>query len=117
MTTPSPQLPPEPPVASPSPGTPAPRPARDASNPASIPALWRIKDLARHLGRSPRWISYALCRVETEPGSIPHLRLHGGDPRFDPIEIAAWTRAGCPPVAVFRQQQVLNEPNRGRRTS
>jgi hypothetical protein len=66
------------------------------------PALWLVKDLARYLGRSPRWISYALCRADTEPGSIPHLRLPGGAPRFDPAEIEKWVREGCPPAATFR---------------
>ncbi|GEM_PF-5005336 len=68
-------------------------------------ALWRIRDLARYLARSERWISDALRREETTIGSIPVLRLPGGAPRFDPEEIQAWVKAGCPPVATFRHWQ------------
>ena len=67
--------------------------------------LWRITDLSRYLGRSTRWISYALARAEDQLGSIPCYRLPGGAPRFDPAEIEAWVKAGCLSVADFRQSR------------
>ena len=66
-------------------------------------ALWRIQDVALYLGRSPRWLSYALRRTSETGGSIPHFKLPGRGIRFDPVEIEAWVRAGCPPAAVFRR--------------
>ena len=67
--------------------------------------LWTCRDVARFLRRSPRWVSYALCRSEAEAGSIPHYRLPGRGPRFLPGEIQEWVRGGCPPVADFRLWQ------------
>ncbi|MFH1023796.1 MAG: hypothetical protein V1809_10470 [Planctomycetota bacterium] len=68
--------------------------------------LWTVLEVAKYLGRSPRWIWSNLRRPETETGSIPHYRLPGGGrpaPRFDPGEVVGWVRAGCPPVSVFRK--------------
>ena len=68
-------------------------------------ALWPVRDVARFLARSERWIFRQLKRPDTEPGSIPHYRLSDGAPRFDPEEIRAWVREGCPPAGMFREQQ------------
>ena len=77
-------------------------PSSPPTLPHEPPSLWRVRDLARYLGRSERWIWTALRRPETEPGSLPCRRLPGGSPRFDPREVEAWVLAGCPPVATFR---------------
>ena len=65
-------------------------------------ALWTVKDVARFLARSERWVFRQLKRPETEPGSIPHYRLVDGAPRFSPQEIEDWVKAGCPPAATLR---------------
>lgn len=70
----------------------------------STPRLWTVRDVARYLARSDRWVWSGLRHPDTEKGSIPHQRLPpGGTPRFDPEEIKEWVRAGCSPVATFRQ--------------
>ena len=67
--------------------------------------LWTVRDLARFLARSERWVFRQLKRLETEPGSIPHYRLADGAPRFDPEEVRAWVREGCPPAGTFRSRK------------
>ena len=86
----------------------------EQSVPGSHDSLWTLRDLAAYLKRSPRWISYHLPRAESEPGSIPHLRL-GRSPRFVPSEISAWVRAGCPSVSTFHQKQSPSEARRAGR--
>ena len=71
----------------------------------TLESLWTLKDLARYLARSERWVSNALRRQEAELGSIPHRRLPGGAPRFEPEEIREWVKQGCPPIAQFRDWQ------------
>ena len=73
-----------------------------SSPPAAQEPLWTIKDVARYLARSERWIARALRRADTDPGSLPHYRLPGGAPRFNPVEVEEWLRSGCPPMATFR---------------
>ena len=70
--------------------------------PVAQESLWTIKDVARYLARSERWVARALRRSDADPGSLPHYRLPGGAPRFDPAEVEEWFHAGCPPVATFR---------------
>jgi len=70
----------------------------------TVQSLWTAKDAARFLRKSVRWLFYALRVPSTEPGSIPHVKL-GRSPRFDPLTIAAWVSAGCPPAAVFASWQ------------
>lgn len=73
-------------------------------------ALWRIREVAKYLSRSERWVSEALRRPLSQLGSIPVLRLPGGAPRFDPDEIREWVKAGCPSVEAFRAwQQTLHK--------
>ena len=64
--------------------------------------LWTVRDAARFLARSERWIFRQLKRPDTEPGSIPYYRLADGAPRFDPEEIREWVKVGCPPAGTFR---------------
>lgn len=78
------------------------QPILHPSSPEQPPAMWTIKDVARFLARSERWVARALRRLDTDPGSLPHYRLPGGAPRFDPTEVEAWFRGGCPPAATFR---------------
>jgi hypothetical protein len=67
----------------------------------SIVPLWNVPQVAKYLGKSPRWVWAALARPDEAPGSIPHHRV-GRSPRFDPADIAAWVKAGCPEVRVWR---------------
>jgi len=66
-----------------------------------VEGLWDVKELAVYLGKSVRWVWLKLPVPPEQKGSIPTLRI-GGTPRFDPDEIRAWTKAGCPPAADFR---------------
>lgn len=68
--------------------------------PNLMSALWTVRDVARFLRKSCRWIWYALQVPPSEPGSIPHVRL-GRSPRFLPELIVRWVQDGCPPVATF----------------
>ena len=70
---------------------------------APEPALWTVRDCAWFLACGERWIWTSLRRPETEKGSIPHLRLPTGHPRFDPEEVREWVREGCPPAGTFRK--------------
>jgi len=72
------------------------------SQPVTPDCLWTVKDLIKYLARSERWIRTALRRQDADPGSIPHYRLPGGAPRFDPGEIESWVKSGCPPTETFR---------------
>jgi hypothetical protein len=79
------------------------------SNGKGVPitdALWTVKEVADYLRRSPRWVQKALTYRPENPGSIPHFRLGAVNskkraPRFDPEDIRAWVKAGCPPAATF----------------
>ena len=52
--------------------------------------LWDVKDVAKFLKRSERWVYGQLS-----DNAIPHVRL-GVAPRFLPDKIRAWVEAGCP---------------------
>lgn len=52
--------------------------------------LWDVKDVAKFLKRSERWVFGRLSE-----GSIPHVRL-GTAPRFIPSKIRSWVEDGCP---------------------
>ena len=72
---------------------------------APYPALWDVKACAAYLLRSPRWVWACLTRRPEEAGSIPHVRLPGGAPRFVPGDVAEWVALGCPPAATFKAWQ------------
>ena len=66
--------------------------------------LWDVKDVAKFLKRSERWVYTALALDESERGSIPHVRIGlASAPRFAPAAIRAWVDAGCPPFGEFRK--------------
>ena len=68
-----------------------------------VEALWNVKECARFLGKSVRWVWMSLARHTDLRGSIPHHRV-GKSPRFVPEEVRAWVRAGCPPAAEFARK-------------
>jgi hypothetical protein len=71
---------------------------------ADVEALWTVEQVAEYLTRSPRWV-YGRLKIDPQRhGSIPHVRLPGGAPRFIPCEIRAWVRANCPAAARFRSR-------------
>lgn len=84
--------------------------------PRSSERLWRVKDLAVYLQRSPRWVQDQLARQPDEPGSIPHVLLPSTGRRravrFVPGTIRRWLELGCPPIRDFER---LREGERGRR--
>jgi len=67
----------------------------------TVSPLWTAKEAAAFLGKSVRWVFYALRLPESEPGSIPHVRV-GRAPRFNPQVLVEWVTAGCPPASTFR---------------
>jgi len=77
--------------------------------------LWCVRDAARFLRRSPRWVWQAVARAPEERGSIPHVRLPGrrGGVRFVPEEIHSWLAAGCPPAGDFYKMREARRGGRG----
>jgi hypothetical protein len=67
----------------------------------AVQPLWTTKEAAAFLRKSVRWVFYALRLPESEPGSIPHVRV-GRAPRFSPEVLSEWVNVGCPPASVFR---------------
>ena len=65
-----------------------------------IMPLWSVREVARYLKRSQRWVWSQLDIPGKRAGRIPHLRI-GKAPRFIPEEICRWVRLGCPSVAEF----------------
>ncbi len=63
--------------------------------------LWTVEQLAAYLQRSRRWVYGRLKIAPSRSGSIPHVRLPAGAPRFIPSVIRAWVRASCPPADRF----------------
>lgn len=87
--------------------------------PGGIAPLWSVRDVARFLQRSERWIYDTLAADPAKAGSIPVFRIPGGrgsrgrgSARFVPADIVEWVAAGCPPAAVFRQWQEAEQRKR-----
>jgi hypothetical protein len=83
-----------------------------ADLPGHVSPLWTVRDVARFLARSERFIWEALSSDPAKPGSLPFIRIPGGrgcrgegSPRFVAAEIQSWVASGCPPAAVFRSWQ------------
>ena len=71
---------------------------------AGCEALWTVKDVAKYLQRSPRWVWGCLTHRPDESGSIPHIRLPGKtpSPRFVPDEVRDWAALNFPPARDFK---------------
>ena len=67
-------------------------------------SLWRVKELAAYLKKSPRWVWERLKIAADKPGSIPHYRV-GESPRFEPSLIRQWVVANCPPASTLSEWQ------------
>jgi hypothetical protein len=80
-------------------------PSRKKNEPPPVEPLWRIRHLAAYLGCSRRWVRNHLHFPPDEEGSIPHLHLPGGSPRFDPDVIRRWLEMGCPPARVMTSSE------------
>jgi len=76
-------------------------PTDKGTDSALADSLWTVKDAARFLKKSPRWVFYALQNPDTAPGSIPHTKL-GRNPCFIPDDLRKWAEQGFPPAAAFR---------------
>jgi hypothetical protein len=72
------------------------------STPTVTETLWTVKQAARFLQKSERWIFGQLNIDENEHGSIPHVRL-GRSPRFIPDDLRSWASEGFPPAAAFKE--------------
>lgn len=70
--------------------------------PGAIEPLWTVEDAAKYLRKSKRWVQYALLVPETEPGSMPHIRI-GRNVRFEPAALREWIVADCPPAATLKK--------------
>lgn len=68
-------------------------------------SLWRVKELAEYLKKSPRWVWERLKLSADQPGSIPHYRV-GDSPRFAPGLIRQWVMGNCPPAATLEEWQI-----------
>lgn len=79
-------------------------------SPLAVEPLWLVRDLAVFLRRSERWVWKHLQFDQARVGSIPHLRLPGGAPRFDPATIRAWLDEGCP--AAMRVDRKITANNK-----
>ena len=97
--------------AAPAPQSPA-GPRAPAALPGGVSPLWTVRDVARFLARSERFIWEALSSDPAKPGSLPFIRIPGGrgcrgegSPRFVAADIQFWVANGCPPAAVFRSWQ------------
>jgi len=75
---------------------------RGAAEGCSGDRLWTVRETAAYLGKSARWLFDVLRTPESEPGSIPFVRI-GRSPRFIPDDIRAWLDMQCPPVILFRK--------------
>ena len=87
-------------------------PRAPAYLPGNVAPLWTVRDVARFLARSERFIWEALSADPQKAGSLPYIRIPGGrgcrgegSPRFVAAEIQSWVKNGCPPAAVFRSWQ------------
>mgnify|MGYP000735619577 CR=1 FL=1 len=69
--------------------------------------LWTVADAATFLRKSQRWLFGQLKIDDTQPGSIPHVRL-GRSPRFIPDDLKAWAAAGFPPAATFKEWKEMS---------
>jgi hypothetical protein len=99
------------PEAAPAPKRPA-DPRAPAALPGGVAPLWTVRDVARFLARSERFVWEALSADPAKPGSLPFIRIPGGrgcrgegSPRFVAADIQFWVANGCPPAAVFRSWQ------------
>ena len=95
------------------------KPAAPAGLPGNVAPLWTVRDVARFLARSERWIWDSLSADPAKPGSLPFIRIPGGrgcrgegSPRFVAADIQFWVASGCPPAAVFRSWQEAEKKNK-----
>lgn len=74
---------------------------------AEINPLWTAQDVAAYLQLSAKKVRAAARTPATETGSIPNMRLPGGEWRFIPEDVKAWAAAGFPPAATFKAWKEL----------
>ncbi len=80
-------------------------PNQTKTNMMNDEVLWGPEEFGLFIGRSRRWVYSRLGRPPEMKGSLPHIRLPGGAPRFIPAVARAWVGQGCPPAAHVTSMQ------------